>query len=176
VRAGIFFGILGVLVSLSVAAFALLVYVVNGTTSPGNPHASRVAFGVAAFALALLPGIGASLLRARPDVGSLLMLAGSVGGTLAMSAFNAGAAFWYAGAVPLCLLGAFLALRAAASSPSLSITLLRALVLLLLVAGVVAGFALGGAFGAVVFAVPLLIAGVLTLTGSPARSYPQYRG
>ncbi len=170
-RAGMFFGILGVVVGVSVAAFALLVYVFNGTNSPGNPYASRLGFGVAAFALALLPGIGASLLRARPDVGSLLLVVGSVGGTLAMSAFNAGAAFWYALAVPLCLLGAFLALRAAMPSPS--VTLLRALVLLLLAAGVVAGYSFGGAFDAVVFAVPLVIASALALTGSPARSYTQ---
>lgn len=39
-RAGMFFGILGVLVGVSVAAFALLVYVFNGTNSPGNPYAS----------------------------------------------------------------------------------------------------------------------------------------
>jgi hypothetical protein len=158
-RAGMFFGILGVLVSVSAAAFALLDAVAHGAHG-------RAGFGFAAFVFALLIGVGASLLPARVEIGAALMVASSIAGTLAVNVLSANS--WYAFAVPLCVLGAFLALWAARPTPA--IVALRWVTLTLLAMGVIVGYIFGGLFGALAFVIPLLIAAFLVLIGSASTS------
>lgn len=164
-RAGMLLGILAVIVGVTASTFALLTvvapYAIPGSPSLHTLYTPRLPFGVLAFVLALVIGIGASLLRARPDVGAVLMIVASIGGTLALSAFDASPAFVYAISVPLCLLGAFLAVRQAAPTPT--VVALRWLTLLLLAAGVAAGYRFGGFVGAIALAVPFLIAAGLVL-------------
>jgi hypothetical protein len=155
--AGIALGLLGVLFSISASAFALLIY--------GATH-GRAGYGIAAFVLALLIGVGAALLPARPDIGAALMVLSSITGTISISALNSNT--WYAVAIPLSVLGAFLGLWVARPTPS--IIALRWVTLALLVAGVVVGYIFGGLFGAVAFFVPLLIAAAIVLIGSTSSS------
>ncbi len=181
-RGSMMLGILGVVMGLTGASLGLYAYEFTGTFTSDHPYASRLGFGILAFVLALVIGVGASLLRARPDVGAALMIAASIGGALAMSMFMSGKVdpgglggfptvlFTYA--VAPSLLGAALGVQGATPTPT--VTLMRWLTLLLLAASVAGGYLVAGLFGAVVFAVPFLIAAGLVLTASnKTSSYPQ---
>lgn len=152
-------GLLGALVGLSAAGYALVVYLVEGTNGMANPYASRMGFGVAAFLLAALAGVGAFVVLARPLHGSVLLMMGSLLGLVAISLFSINT--WYVLAVPLCMLGAILAL-ASAPRPTSSVTV-QWLSLALMVAVAVAAYFVAGILAALAVALLAVVALVLLL-------------
>lgn len=158
-------GLLGALVGLSAAGYALVVYLVEGTNGMANPYASRVGFGIAAFLLAALAGVGAFVVLARPLRGSVLLVLGSLLGLVAISLFYINT--WYVLTVPLCVLGAILALASAPRSAT-SITL-QWLSLALIVAVAVAAYFVAGILAALAVALLAVLALVLLLP-SAARA------
>lgn len=170
-RAGsVVLGLLGALVALSAAAYAFVIYMVEGTNGVANPYAPRVGFGLAAVALALLAGVGAALVYRRPPLGSLLLMGGSILGSVAIELFTIQT--WYPLAVPLCLLSVVLAARGSARSSAGSLAM-GALAAVLLLAAAVAGYFFAGLAVAAVCAVLFVVACWLLLarpTRIPAQA------
>ena len=156
-RTGMVLGILGGLVGVAACVVAFFVYMVEGLNGMGNPLAPRLGFLVAAFILALVAGFGGALALRRPQPASVLMVGGSLLGTVAISLFYLNT--WYALAVPLCLLGAALALNGAGSGAG-AVTL-RALVLLLVVAAAIGSYWVASLLGVAVLVTLFVIVGAL---------------
>ncbi len=102
-RRSVAVGLLGALTGVTASAYAFIMYMVNGLDGAGNPYAGSIDHYVAAFILAIIAGVGATLLPRRTLLGSTLLIAGSILGfvaTVGTSMFNS----WYFLAVPLCVL------------------------------------------------------------------------
>lgn len=158
-RTGAVMGILGGLAGISACIVAFFVYLVEGLNGMGNPLAPRLGFLVAAFILALVAGFGGALAPRRPQPASVLMIGGSIIGTVAISLFYLNT--WYALAVPLCLLGAALALNGAGHGAG-AVTL-RVLLLILLASAAIGSYWIAGLLGVAVLAALFVVVGVLQL-------------
>lgn len=152
-------GLIGAFAGILAAGYAFVIYMVEGTNGMANPYAARVGFGVAAFLLAGVAGLGALLVWRRPEVGSLLLMLGSILGFVAINLFNINT--WYILTVPLCLLAALLALDTAAPSPVT--TGLRIGSLALLIAMTVAAYFVAGTLVAAAHVVLVLVALALVM-------------
>jgi hypothetical protein len=156
---GVLLGGIGALAGLAAAGYAFVIYMVEGLNGMGNPYADRVGFGIAAFVLALVAAVGAVLLYRRPELGSLLMVAGSILGAVAINLFYINT--WYVASVPLCLLGAILALAAVGKSAG-AITM-RWLTLAVALASAVAAYFFAGWVAAAILGAILVLGLALVL-------------
>lgn len=159
-RTGLVLGLLGALAGISASVYGFFIYLVGGLNGTGNPYVARVGWLLAAFALAVVAGVGGALATRRPQLASLLMVGGSLLGTAAISLFYINT--WYALAVPLCLLGAALALNGPRVAPGAAIA--RWLLLALLAGAAVASYWVVGVLGVAVLAGLFVVAAALQLT------------
>lgn len=159
-RTGLVLGLLGALAGISASVLGFFVYLVGGLNGTGNPYAPRVGWLLAAFLLAVAAGVGAALAVRRPQIASLLMVGGSILGAAAISLFYINT--WYALAVPLCLLGAALALNGAGHAPGAAA--LRVALLALVAVAAVASYWVIGLSGVAVLAALFVVVAALQWT------------